>query len=236
MSGLGTVKEGGRSTYLSIAGGYIWNRKAESNDPNYATQGFDRADGTKGERAGARYQDLTGIVTDVMFRTHTQYGENVNVTISAGGDSFILSVSTNNRYSQDIMKMLLIADLNLPVYIKPYDFTDKDGRRAQGVSFRQNGEKISLRVDGAPNKEKEWFKTAGPKNIKRFFEDLSDWYVNQVTTTVNVGQAPAVAPVAAPVVEAPVVAAPVVETSMDDARFSVAQVSDLDSELDNLLG
>lgn len=226
MSGLGTVKEGGRSTFLSLAGGYIWDRKAEASNPNYATQSFDRADGTTGERAGARYADLTGLISKVEFKTHPQFGENVNVTISANGELFILSVSTNNRYSQDVMKMLLVADLEQPIFIKPYDFVGKDGRRAQGVSFRQNGEKLALRVEGSPSQPGEWFKTAGTKNIKRFFEDLSDWYVNQVTTKIvgNVVAAPVAAVVETPAVE---VAAPVV---------AKAEVSDLDSQLDNLLG
>ena len=101
MAGLGTVNEGGRSTFLTIAGGYIWNRKAESNDPNYATQDFKRADGTTGTRAGARYADLTGPVSKVEFKTHPQYGQNINVTITANGENYILSISTNNRYSQD---------------------------------------------------------------------------------------------------------------------------------------
>jgi hypothetical protein len=224
MSGLGSVKEGGRSTFLSLAGGYIWDRKAEASNPNYATQSFDRADGTTGERAGARYADLTGLISKVEFKTHPQFGENVNVTISANGELFILSVSTNNRYSQDVMKMLLVADLEQPIFIKPYDFVGKDGRRAQGVSFRQNGEKLALRVEGSPSQPGEWFKTAGTKNIKRFFEDLSDWYVNEVTTKV-VGKVVAVpAAVETPAVEK---AAPVV---------AKAEVSDLDSQLDNLLG
>ena len=112
MAGLGTVKEGGRSTFLTIAGGFIWDRKADSSNPNYATQEFKRADGTVGERAGARYADLTGDISKVEFRTHPQYGENINVTIAANGEDFILSVSTNNRYSQDLMKALLNADLS----------------------------------------------------------------------------------------------------------------------------
>ena len=234
MSGLGTVKDGGRSTFLSLAGGYIWDRKAESNDPNYATQSFDRADGTTGERAGARYADLTGTITKVEFRTHPQFGENVNVTIEANGENFILSVSTNNRYSQDVMKMLLCADLSQPIFVKPYDFVGKDKRRAQGVSFRQNGEKLSLRVEGAPNKDAEWFKSAGTKNIKRFFEDLSEWYVQAVTNKVvgSVSATPSQAE-----------AAPEVDVFEDlpiqkpaKKKVVAAEVSDLDSELDALLG
>lgn len=223
MAGLGTVKEGGRSTFLTIAGGFIWDRKADQSNPNYATQEFNRADGTVGERSGARYSDLTGNISKVEFRTHPQYGENINVTIAANGENFILSVSTNNRYSQDLMKALLNADLTKPIFIKPYDFIGKDKKRAMGISFRQNGEKIALRVEGAPSQPGEWFKTAGSKNIRRFFEDLNEWYVNEVTAKV-VGKVSApVAPKAAPVVK-------------ESAPVAAVESSDLDDQLDALLG
>jgi hypothetical protein len=233
MAGLGTVKEGGRSTFLTIAGGFIWDRKADASNPNYATQEFKRADGTVGERAGARYADLTGNISKVEFRTHPQYGENVNVTITANGEDFILSVSTNNRYSQDLMKALLNADLSQSIFIKPYDFVGKDKKRAMGVSFRQNGEKISLRVEGAPTQPGEWFKTAGSKNIKRFFEDLNEWFVNEVTAKV-------VGKVSSPIVEEvkQVEVAPQVVQKVEQEDKPIAKVdnSDLDSQLDALLG
>ena len=57
--GLGTVKES-NGMYLSLGGGFIWNRKAGKEDPNYATQTYQRKDETEGIRAGARYADLTG--------------------------------------------------------------------------------------------------------------------------------------------------------------------------------
>lgn len=181
--GLGTVKES-NGMYLSVAGGFIWNRKADANDPNYATQDYDKVDGTTGTRKGARYADLTGNVTGVVFRTHDEYGESINVTVESGGDKYIISVSTNNRNSQDLMKALLLMDLTKPLFIKPYDFIGSDKKRAQGISFRQDGEKISLRYDDAPTKEKDWFKTATKKQIRRFFEDLSDWFVQEVTEKV----------------------------------------------------
>ena len=228
--GLGSVKEGGRSTFLTIAGGYIWNRKAESDDPNYATQQFNRADGTVGERAGARYADLTGSISKVEFKTHPQYGENLNVTIDSDGDAFILSISTNNRYSQDMMKCLLVAHLTQPIYVKPYDFVGADKRRAMGISFRQNGEKLTLRVEGTPSQDSAWFKTAGSKNIKRFFEDLNEWFVNEVTAKV-VGSVSASAPVAVPV------AKPVAKVEVAEAApIAKVEEGDLDSQLDALLG
>lgn len=182
MSGLGAVNEN-NSKFLSIAGGFIWDRKAEQNDPNYATQEFQRADGTTGERQGARYADLTGTVTNVVFRVHQQYGESVNVTVNADQD-YIVSISTNNRYSQDMMKALLKMDFDKTISIKPYDFVGQDKKRAQGISFKQDGQKLDLKVDDAPQAEADFFKTATTKQIKRFFEDLSEWYVNEVTEKV----------------------------------------------------
>lgn len=229
--GLGSVKDGGRSTFLTIAGGYIWDRKADSSNANFATQEFNRADGTVGERAGARYADLTGSISKVEFRTHPQYGENLNVTIDSDGEAFILSISTNNRYSQDMMKALLVADLAQPIYVRPYDFTDANKRRAMGISFRQNGEKLTLRVEGTPSQDAAWFKTAGSKNIKRFFEDLNEWFVNEVTAKV-VDNVSAPAQVAAPVVKSE----PVAKVEAEAAPVAKVEEGDLDSQLDALLG
>ena len=184
--GLGTVKEV-KNMYLSIAGGYIWDRKADSTNLNYATQDFNRADGTVGIRQGARYADLTAKILGVEFRVHEKFGESINITTEAGGDRFIIAVSTNNQYSQCFMKALLLMDLNKDLYIKPYDFTGTDGKRAQGISFRQDGVKIDLKEVKLPKefiKEKEFWKTSDKKKIKRFFEDLSDYFVGEVEAKV----------------------------------------------------
>lgn len=184
--GLGAVKNS-NGTYLSVAGGYIWDRKKGSDDANYAEQTFIRADKTEGKRAGAQYANITGKVVGVQFRTHDEYGESINVTIdTSGGDRYILSISTNNRYSQDMMKALLKGDISKPFFMKPYDFVGQDKKRAQGISFKQGGEKLNLRVETPDSftKEKEWFRSASKKQIKRFFEDLSDWFVAEVEEKV----------------------------------------------------
>lgn len=184
--GLKAAKES-NGLYLSIAGGFIWDRKADKSDENYDTQTFERADGTEGERSGAKYGELTGIVTDVEFRTHDKYGESINVKVTSDGEDYIMSISTNNRYSQDMMKCLLKMDTNKELFIKPYDFVGKDGKRAQGISFRQDGEKIDLKIETPDEfqKGKDWFKKAKKKDIKRYFEDLSDWFVGEVEEKVR---------------------------------------------------
>lgn len=190
MSGLGSVEASADGVYLSVAGGYIWNRKEGekfangSKNPNFATQEFTRADKTIGTRSGSRYANLAGKIVNVYFKVHDEYGESLNVVIDSGDDRFIVSIATNNRYSQDFMKLLLKADLSKSLFIKPYDFIGKDKKRAQGITFKQDGVKIVLRNEESPSKESEWFKEATKKEVKRFFEDLTDWFVAEVEASV----------------------------------------------------
>lgn len=188
--GLGAVSQGD-GTFLSIAGGYIWDRKADKSHPNYAEQEFEKQDKTIGVRTGAQYGDLTGRVTKVQFRTHPEYGGSINVTFLAAGKNYIVSISCNNRYSQDMYKGLLLMNLDKLVTIKPYDFIGQDKRRAQGLTFTQDGEKLSLKyeVPADYTKDEGWFKEngktdKGKKLIKRFFEDLDEWYQSEVEEKV----------------------------------------------------
>tara|TARA_R110000737_G_scaffold349799_3_gene386931 strand:+ start:1185 stop:2081 length:897 start_codon:yes stop_codon:yes gene_type:complete len=188
--GLGTANSE-TGTYLSIAGGFIWNRKADESDPNYQTQSYDtnkkdeQGNVIKGSRSGARYDFFEGKVVGVEFKTHDEYGESINIVLQSGADRYIISISTNNRNSQDFMKALLKIDLEKSIYFKPYDFVDKSKKRAQGIVFRQDGEKIVLRNEDAPSKESDWFKKANKKEVRRFFEDLTEWYVAEIGEKVQ---------------------------------------------------
>lgn len=188
--GLGEVKEN-NTVFLTIAGGYIWNKKIEEGGKNFAKQEYTKPDGSTEYRKGAQYADLTGEILKVAFPIHEQWGEFINVTIDAGDESpYIISIGTNNKYSQDMMKALLLMDLNKPLFMKPYDFSDSEGKRCQGISFRQDGEKIKLRVEIDNEdlvKDADWFKDKSPKHkkeIKRYFEDLNEWYVAKVQEEV----------------------------------------------------
>jgi hypothetical protein len=172
-----------KSTYLAVAGGYVWNKKEDESHPLFKTQEFKKIDGTVGSRQGARYDSLTGVISGVEIKTHDQYGESIQTKIVSGGDVFTISISTNNRYSQDMMKALLKLDLSLPVMMRPYDFINKEDKRVQGIAFTQNGAKVVLRNDDAPFNP-DVFTTGDKKKIKRFFEDLTEWFVDEVTSKV----------------------------------------------------
>jgi len=223
------------STYLAVAGGYVWNKKEDESHPQFATQEFKKIDGTVGSRQGARYDSLTGVISGVEIKTHDQYGESIQTKIVSGSDVFTLSISTNNRYSQDMMKALLKLDLSLPVMLRPYDFVNRENKRVQGISFNQNGQKVLLKNDDAPF-DPNVFANGDKKKIKRFFEDLTEWFVDEVTSKVINGYfanesapTPTPTPTPTPVAKATPVAAVVVEEE-------VQEEDNLDSQLDRLLG
>ena len=222
-----------QTTYLAVAGGYVWNKKEDESHPQFAKQEFKKIDGTVGSRQGARYDSLTGVIAGVEIKTHDQYGESIQTKIVSGGDTFTLSISTNNRYSQDMMKALLKLDLSIPVMLRPYDFVNKQNKRVQGISFMQNGQKVLLRNDDAPFNP-DIFASGDKKKIKRFFEDLTEWFVDEVTSKVINGyfagaSVPTTTPTPTPTpkVEAPVVA---------KVEEVVEEEANLDSQLDALLG
>ena len=161
----------------------MWNKKEDETHPQFAIQEFKKMDGDRGSRRGARYDSLTGVISGVEIKTHDQYGESIQTKIASGDESFTISISTNNRYSQDMMKALLKLDLSLPVMLRPYDFTNKENKRVQGISFTQNGQKVLLRNDDAPFNP-DVFASGDKRKIKRFFEDLTEWFVNEVTDKV----------------------------------------------------
>lgn len=188
--GLGAVKKNDR-TYFTIAGGFIWDRNADKNNPHYATQEWTDKKGQVQERCGAQYGDLTGIVTNVYFRTHEEFGEALYVTIEDEGDFFTLNIKTNSANSQHMMKALLLADLKKPIFISPYDFIDKNKKRVRGISFKQDGEKIDLKEFDIVNKfgdkwktEKSFWSASNKKEYRRWLEDLNDRFVAELEEKV----------------------------------------------------
>jgi len=183
--GLGTSTRE-KALYLSIAGGYIWDRKADKSNPNYGTQIYLNQKKEEIERAGAKYDDLTGHIYKVEFRRHAEYGESLNVTVESEGDKFILSISTKNKNAQDFMKALLLMDLSKKVLINPYDFTNKESKkRTQGTSFSQDGTKFNLWDLKLPEEfdksdDKAFFAQSNAKLRNRYFEDLSDYFVSEI--------------------------------------------------------
>jgi hypothetical protein len=248
--GLGTeVAHEGTSTFLSVAGGYIWDKKQGEDHPQFKVQEYKDNNDEIATRQGACYPTLAGQIVDVRINEHDKFGQSVQVTFLSDGDRYIVSIGTNNRFSQDMLKMLLKVDLAKSVKMKPYEFIDKlKGKRVQGIVFHEDGEKIVLRNEEAPFKDGDFFKTATKKQKNRFFEDLTEWFVDTVQTTVidvhftkdeNGQLVKAVAPISTEVEAEAVKPAPAKKAPAKKATKAVmakeATAEDLASEFDDLL-
>lgn len=187
--GLGKKSDRPTGLFLSIAGGALWNPKADETDPDFETQTYkgknDAGEVVDKTRKGAMYPDVCGKVVGVRFNKHPQYGESIYITLEDEGERFILSTKSDQRNGEHLMRALLICDLQKALFVKPYDFKDKkNNKRIFGVSFRQDGEKINLNdleiIDdnGAIfHKDEEWWKNADERNIKRYYEDRN-YFIN----------------------------------------------------------
>ena len=223
--GLGTTSEAQNGLFLAIAGGFIWDRKADGSHPQFKTQEYEFSGETK-VRKGAQYADFTGNVSRVEIK-NGQFGEQLLVTMESGGENYIFSLGTNSRNSQNFFSALLVMDLTQPLYLKPYDFEGKDqatkkptGKRVVGINFMQGGQKLDLRaVEGVPTAGDEIYKSGNNKKIKRWFEDLNDWYVEQVTEKIVpqlIASTPSAQKVAGPIGGSPGSVPPKVEAKVEE--------------------
>jgi len=184
-------KQENNTTFLTIAGGLIWNKKADESHPDFQVQEYLTKDNEKKERKGASWQSVTCKVVGVGFNSHDEYGDSIRVSIDVDGESFILSIPDNSRNSQHMMQFLLLGDIKQPVNIRTYDFESNDGTRFYGISFTQNGKKVDLKeirnlYPDKFKKDKAFFATSTKKVKKRYFEDLNDWLIEEVTNKVCV--------------------------------------------------
>jgi len=237
--GLGTVENKTTATFLTAAGGYIWDRKAPTTSVGYVEETHTKKDGSEFKRKGVKHKEVMGMIVGVQFREHDEYGQSINVTIDIdGGDGFtdryILSCGTQNRYGQDIMKYLLKFDEKKPTYLRPYDFEDKSTKkRVQGISFKQDGEKVNLRNEDAPFNGADWWAKASKNQKTIFFATLGEWFNDNIEESVipKFGDLPEITTRPKAVVETPVV------NKTEDAQLAEA-ISDIpqvaDEEDDDL--
>ena len=120
MAGFGKVNEN-NGPYLSVAGGFLWNRKADRDNPYYGTQDYKNQKGETETRSGAKYPNVTCNIANI-FIADSKYGENLNVPIDVNGENFIVSIKKTRKEARDLMHALFQMDLDKEVLINPYEF------------------------------------------------------------------------------------------------------------------
>lgn len=149
-------------------------------DPN--TEGarlrqYETSDGKKGEKWELIFKGLEGTISN-MQTYEGEYGKNLLVTIAYDGGEDTLSINTATPYGEDFMKKLPNLDIDRPVKLVPYAFTDDNGKVRKGITVMQEGH--GWEKDKAPNffydpeKKKNLHKFPDPEGDTSTF-DTDDW-------------------------------------------------------------
>ena len=90
------------------------------------------------------YTSIKGSITSLSIKDG-QFGHQVSIVFD--GDTN-LQFSLESRYATSFLTKQI--PLNTPVEIAPYDFTDKEGKKQQGISVTVDGEKLKSDWTSAP--------------------------------------------------------------------------------------
>lgn len=136
--------------YVNIAFGRI-RMKASKDDP----KAVERKNKSGESSWGIEYQSISGVLDDVKFRTHEEYGNSWNVFIKDGTDNYCLQISEDSRFGVDFLKKLPNLHRGEPYKFTPYDY-EKDKKRKIGLSI----------VDGGNNKVQSFYEKFTEKGDK----------------------------------------------------------------------
>jgi len=157
--------------YLSIIGGSLM-QKVQPDTQKAIKREYETSDGKKGVKWEIRHKNLTGKIVGLQFLA-SDFGEQLRVRIENNGESAVVSIALDSRYFTDFGKKISNIDLTQNIVFNSYDFTNKEGKRLQGLSITQNGEKVTNYFWDAEKKEvlHDFPQPEGDKNTF----DSDDW-------------------------------------------------------------
>ena len=120
-----------------LADGKIRVQSVEG-DPEAVKREYETSDGKTGVKFEKVYDKIDGKITFIGFKDG-DYGKQLQVEI----DGINLMMNTNSNFGEDLMKKIPNVNLELPVELSPYNFTNDKGRSVKGISVIQNEEKIT---------------------------------------------------------------------------------------------
>lgn len=161
-----------KQVYVSILGSDGTLRKVVSETtPGAVKREYETSDGKKGVKWEHIYQELSGVITTVEF-FDGDFGKNLIIGITDGKEQEIkLSASMNSPFGEDLAKKLPAIDIKKPVIIRPYAFTDDNGKVRKGVSIMQDGNKVLSFFQDADRKPLHGYPQPQFKKDKKTGED-----------------------------------------------------------------
>ncbi len=174
--------------YISIKADGKFHEVVSKDTEGAVLREYELKDGTKGEKWELLYQSVDNVsITKIAFED-SDYGENIQLTLSDGENEVIWSENTGTNFGTDLMKKLPNVNFAEKVTIKPYAFKAEDtGKDKRGVNIFQGEKLYSFFYDlttreetngfPVPQKKREDMKTADWKiyflNVQVFLTDYT---------------------------------------------------------------
>ncbi len=124
---------------------------------------YETSDGKKGVKNELVFNKLSGKITNIAFHDG-DFGKSIQVTVTDDAGDVVLSINTAQNYGEDFMKKLPNIDLEQPVTLSPYNFTDDKGKLRKGISILQNDVKV----------QNSYYDALAKKNTNKFPEPDGD--------------------------------------------------------------
>ena len=125
-------------TYLSISFGKL-RKKVNEATPG-AVSRINKIKETVWELV---YGFITGKITNILYKEHSEYGNSFEITFDDGNEKYNVSLPEDSKYCQDFLSRLPNLDLSHYVTLSPYDFKPQDSEKnKKGLTLKQNGVKI----------------------------------------------------------------------------------------------
>jgi len=122
--------------FLSIVAGNIV-QKVDKDTPGARYREYEKNDGSTAGKWENVYMNWHGTIQGITFKD-TDFGTVCNIDL---GDA-TLTLNTSSRYFSDFACKIPGADLKEELTFHPYDMEIEDGKKRQGISLQQNGQKL----------------------------------------------------------------------------------------------
>lgn len=165
---------------------------------------YKTSDDKEGQKTELVYKDLVGKISKIEFRD-SNFGRQLYVTVTDGDEKPVcLCLSTSSNYGEDMMKKLMNVDMEKPVKIAPYSFTDDKGKTKKGVTLTQHNGKEMVKItnyfwdakkekvtNGYPEpKMPKGKKTLSKDQWKLYFGEAREFLVETLTEHFRLDETP----------------------------------------------
>ena len=125
------LHEGENKKYLNISLGKI-RQKSNKDDEKAVVR-----ENAQGNEVWERvYYSVTGILKNLTFYEHDEFGKSWTIHLEDGDDNFAIQVKEDSKYCIDLLKKIPNMNLGEMYRFTPYDF-EKLGKRKAGMSINK---------------------------------------------------------------------------------------------------